>query len=65
MMHVTKMHIAFLNSLGRKGNNQKLANMVIETVRSHARIQEEQQTRLIEEGMLKQQERMMRSLDVV
>lgn len=41
-MHVTKMHLAFLNSLGRKGNNQQLAGMVVDTIRLHARIQEEQ-----------------------
>lgn len=43
MMHVTKMHLAFLSSLGRKGNNPKIAGMVVDTIKLHARIQQEQQ----------------------
>lgn len=45
MMHTTKMHLAFLNSLGRKGNNQQLAAVVVDTIKLHARIQEEQRAK--------------------
>lgn len=69
-MHVTKMHLAFLNSLGRKGNNQTLATMVVDTIKTHARIQEEQrlererETAARREAEAKQMQRLQTSLDV-
>lgn len=70
-MQITKMHLAFLNSLGKKGNNQRVANMVVNTLQTHARIQEAQQREKEKEAaerreaLVKQAMRLETSLDAV